>query len=95
MKGKWIKYIAVLAALFLVVTLLRGCCDALLVSYREVYTSPPRAQIPSSWNMIMYVGHMSTKRSGSGKSTFGLTRGEVLWRQCFSGWNGFRRIKSE
>ena len=41
MKGKWIKYIAVLAALFLVVTLLRGCCDALLVSYREVYTSPP------------------------------------------------------
>ena len=40
MKGKWIKYIAVLAALFLVVTLLRGCCDALLVSYREVYTSP-------------------------------------------------------
>lgn len=40
MKRGWIKYIVVLAAVFMIFFLLRGCCDALFVAKREVYTSP-------------------------------------------------------
>ena len=40
MRSKWFKYIVGFAALFLVICLFRGCCDALFVASREIYTSP-------------------------------------------------------
>lgn len=40
MKSKRLKYIAGLAALFLVICLFRSCCDALFVASREVFVSP-------------------------------------------------------
>ena len=40
MKSKWLKYIAGLAALLLVICLFRSCCDALFVASREVFVSP-------------------------------------------------------
>ena len=40
MKIKWIKYIAGLAALLLVICLFQSCCDTLFVASRDVYTSP-------------------------------------------------------
>ena len=40
MKSRQIKYILLLAALFLVFCFCRSCCNVLFVSYRESYTSP-------------------------------------------------------
>lgn len=40
MKSKWLKYIAGLAVLFLVICLFQGCSDALFVASREVFVSP-------------------------------------------------------
>ena len=50
MESRRIKYIALAAMFFLVICLCRGCCDALLVASREVWTYPGSGFM-AEWNI--------------------------------------------
>ncbi len=50
MESRQIKYIALAAVFFLVICLCRGCCDALLVASREVWTYPGSGFM-AEWNI--------------------------------------------